>query len=81
MKATVKRQVVGMLLQIVRMGRPQFTGLMLERVDPRHPLSGLRRLRELKAAGLVDYKVTNAAKSRYEVTSTEIQLTTALRSL
>ena len=78
---TVKRQVVGMLLQQLIMGTNEFTGIMLERVDYRHPLSGLRRLRELRQAGLVNYEVVNASKSKYRILSTLDQLAESLRKL
>lgn len=70
-----------MIYQCVHTGRTEVSGLMLERVDLAHPLSGLRRLRELRAAGLVDYECISASKSRYRITSTEQQLVNALRSM
>jgi len=41
------------------------SGETIMTIDPHHRLSGLRRIRELKQEGLVDYDVVDYAKSKY----------------
>jgi len=41
------------------------SGETIMTIDPYHRLSGLRRIRELKQEGLVDYEVVDYAKSKY----------------
>ena len=83
---SVKQQVLRLLLLrrqwAERSGRPAlFTGAEVERVDPLHSMSGLRRLRELAKDGLVTYEVTDAGRSQYRVDTPSEELMRALVSL
>ena len=44
------------------------SGVTIERIDKKHPLSGLRMLRELKKQGWIDYDVVDRARSIYFIT-------------
>lgn len=50
-----------------------FNGPDLERVDPAHPLSGLRIARNIRAAGLVDFRCVARLSSHYEITQVHLE--------
>jgi hypothetical protein len=52
----------------------KFDGIILERIDPGHPLSGLRIARYLRMDGLIDFCCVSRNKSQYEVTSINLRL-------
>ena len=64
-----------------REGRFLVRGVQLERIDPKHPLSGLRRLRALRKDGYVNYNVHDRNRSIYEILDTTHELEAAYRRL
>ena len=80
-KQTIKETLLLTLANRVRQGFETVSGLALERVDPRHPMSGTRRLRELRQAGYLSYEVVDRSRSIYRITSTYDELVGALRRL
>ena len=68
MRITLEMRLLYWLTERRRPGRTTFTGHDIETAGPTHLGSTwMRSLRELRRKGLLDYKVTNAHKSQYEL--------------
>lgn len=68
-KRTVKMQVYEYLLYVNKHSTTKrFSGFGIQTIDRYHPLSGLRRLRDLRSPDkMIDYKVLDNNKSLYEL--------------
>lgn len=64
------KQVVFQCLKEIGIGK-EFFGFYIERANAKHQLSGLRKMRELRQEGKINYIVTNRRKSRYKLTALE----------
>ena len=66
MKPKSTKQIVFEYLQTVGSGG-QFHGYLIHGLNHRFPMSGLQRLRELRADKKIEYRVIDRTKSLYEL--------------